>query len=366
MAGRITFVAFLGVVLISQTSCLNVGEERARLDEKVGKAALEDAAILTSDGLGHVRAFELGRIELWSQAPTYTIELTPGQTRAWTIELRNVLPETNLEGPAGQVNCTPGRAPTTRICDVQADGPVSFALSVAQDESQPLKFALFADVQKAIEEVDELFDAMAREDDVRFAVMSGDLTDTGTPAQLERFQTKMELLPYPVYATLGNHELGSGEDNFHRYFGRGNYSFEFAGRRFTMLDSAGAAIPQTVRGWLNNWLDAGDGKFHVVAMHIPPMDPVGGRNGGFASRDEARDLIAQFAKHDVDLTLYGHVHSYHEYENAGIPAFISGGGGAQGERLDDIDKHFVVFEVPPATQAGSRHPPFESWVVRVE
>ena len=63
-------------------------------------------------------------------------------------------------------------------------------------------------------------------------------------------------------------------------------------------------------------------------MHIPPVDPIGVRNGSFANRNEAAKLLTRLARGGVDLTLYGHIHSYYAFENAGIPAHISGGGGA--------------------------------------
>lgn len=40
----------------------------------------------------------------------------------------------------------------------------------------------------------------------------------------------------------------------------------------------------------------------------------------------------------VDLTVHGHVHSYYAFANAGIPAFITGGGGAIPERFDAIGR----------------------------
>ncbi len=89
-------------------------------------------------------------------------------------------------------------------------------------------------------------------------------------------------------------------------------------------------------------------------MHIPPIDPTGTRNGAFASRDEAVALFSELQDFDVDLTLYGHVHSFYDFDNAGIPAVISGGGGAIPERFDDIGRHFVVFDVDPLKQSFTK------------
>jgi 3',5'-cyclic-AMP phosphodiesterase len=95
-------------------------------------------------------------------------------------------------------------------------------------------------------------------------------------------------------------------------------------------------------------------------MHIPPLDPTGVRNGAFASRSEAATLLGRLAESGVDLTLYGHIHSYYEFDNAGIPAFISGGGGAIPERFDDIGRHFMVIE------AGADRGIVDTSVVRVD
>jgi Icc-related predicted phosphoesterase len=119
-----------------------------------------------------------------------------------------------------------------------------------------------------------------------------------------------------------------------------------------MLDSASAMLDPLVYEWLDGWLRDGRDQVHVVAMHVPPIDPVGVRNGSFASRNEAAKLLRRLADGAVDLTLYGHIHSYYSFDNAGIPAYVSGGGGAIPERFDDMGRHFLVVNVDPA--AGIR------------
>jgi len=155
----------------------------------------------------------------------------------------------------------------------------------------------------------------------------------------------MTRLKIPYFTTLGNHELGTTPDPYHDYFGRGNFQFRFRGVYFTLLDSASASLDPIVYDWLDAWLAQAKRDVHVVAMHIPPIDPIGVRNGSWASRSEAAKLLGKLAQGHVDLTLYGHVHSYYSFDNAGIPAFISGGGGAIPERFDKIGRHFMVFDL---------------------
>jgi 3',5'-cyclic AMP phosphodiesterase CpdA len=183
---------------------------------------------------------------------------------------------------------------------------------------------------------------------LRFALISGDLTSQGSDEELTRFQREMKTLRFPCYATLGNHELGTRDDAFHDYFGRGNFRFTFRGVQFTMLDSASATLDPLVYEQLDRWLEEGKDKPHMVVMHIAPLDPIGTRNGAFASRAEADKLLSRLAEGRVDVTMYGHIHSFYAFENAGIPAYISGGGGAIPERLDGIARHYLTINVNEA------------------
>ena len=86
---------------------------------------------------------------------------------------------------------------------------------------------------------------------------------------------------------------------------------------------------------------------NIFLTHYPPIDPVGTRAGGFRSADDGYRLLARLADGNVDLTLYGHIHTYIQFDNAGIPARISGGGGARPMRWDGIDRHFLSVDVDP-------------------
>jgi 3',5'-cyclic AMP phosphodiesterase CpdA len=155
----------------------------------------------------------------------------------------------------------------------------------------------------------------------------------------------MRTLQIPYYTTLGNHELGASPCRFQDYFGRGSFHFAFKQVHFSEIDSASASVDPMVYDWLDGWLDQARDDVHVVAMHIPPLDPIGVRNGAFGSRNEAAKLLVKLATGRVDLTLYGHIHTYYRFDNAGIDAYISGGGGAIPERFDGIGRHFLVVDV---------------------
>ncbi|MDI1482521.1 metallophosphoesterase [Polyangium sp. y55x31] len=339
------------------TSCLDVAEGRARRDLDVGRAAQGDVGVEVAEGLAAVRRLGARELHLWASAPTLSIRLTTGAAGGgtWNVRIENLLPDAELvaETKAGApldvaIADTPFPTERTFRLELPANDEITLSLR-APDRAllTPWRFAVFADVQEAIDGVQDIYTKMNATPNIRFALISGDLTSQGTVEQLETFQREMKALAFPCYSTLGNHELGTRDDLYHEYFGRGNYTFDFRGVRFTLLDSASATLDPLVYTWLDGWLEGSRDRLHVVTMHIVPIDPVGSRNGSFASRAEADKLLSQLARGGVDLTFYGHIHSYYAFENAGIPAHITGGGGAIPERMDGIGRHFLTVDVIP-------------------
>ena len=128
-------------------------------------------------------------------------------------------------------------------------------------------------------------------------------------------------------------------------FGRANSHFHYRDAAFSLIDSASATVSRRSLDWLDGWLAEDQSGVHVFVTHYPPIDPIGVRNGSFASRAEAHQLIARLAEGKVDVSLHGHIHSFYAFTMAGIPAYITGGGRAIPERFDGIGRHFLVVQV---------------------
>lgn len=346
MKPRLVLVA----ALLLAPSCLRPSEERAEADLEVGRAAQGALSVQVDDGLAAVRSLDDDALVLWGSAPSFAFELTATDARTLRLDVQNCLPDAELQLASGDAQLVPLEEtgiPTRKSWRVTL-GSGKARLALASPDAagtEPFRFALLSDVQEAIDQVADIFDRVNEVSDLRFVLGAGDLTSQGTREELERFQTELLRMNVPYFATLGNHELGTHPTLFHEYFGRGSFHFRFHGVAFTLLDDASASIDPTVYDWLDDWLDASRRDVHIVAMHIPPVDPIGVRNGSMASRNEADKLLARLAEGRVDMTLYGHVHSYYSFDNAGIPAFISGGGGAIPERFDRIGRHFMVFDM---------------------
>ncbi len=347
---HITFAWAVGLALAG--GCVRPTEERAERDLEVGKAEGHGLRLQVSDGLAAVRRLDAGEVVLWSSAPAWqlTLNTEPSAPSEWTISLENVLPDAELSGDDVQVELLEEKLPTRKKYRVRLPAGTQSKLTLAspdRDDTSKWRFALMSDVQEAIDEVGDIYQRVNQVPNVRFLLGAGDLTQQGSDEELERFKTELASLDVPYYTTLGNHELGDEGPAYQDWYGRASFSFVFRGVRFSMIDSASASVDPLVFDWLDDWLAKGKSSVHVVAMHIPPVDPVGVRNGSFASRNEAAKLLTRLAKGSVDLTLYGHIHSYYSFDNAGIPAYISGGGGAIPERFDNVGRHFLVVDVDP-------------------
>lgn len=353
MVKSLAFALFCAACL---GACLDVAEERARGDARVGSARSAGLSVRVSHGAAAVRAISDSSVQLWAAAPQLEIELQTDTATSFQLRIQNAMPDGVLvaDQPAEALAVTEHEReiPTdVRYSMNLPAGETVLRFSVPDSaDSEPFRFAVFADVQEAIDTVRDLYERMNATPALRFVLMSGDLTQRGTQAQLERFQRELRRLSLPCFMTLGNHELGAAEDNYQRFFGRGSHHFVFKGAHFTLLDDASATIAPQVYDWLDGWLEEGRAAFHSVYMHLPPLDTSGIRNGAFASRAEADLLLVKLARADVDLTIYGHVHTYDAFTNAGIPAFITGGGGAIPERFDHIGRHFLVVDVDPTSQ----------------
>jgi Icc protein len=331
------------------TGCLRPAEDRAEADREVGRAKLGELAVEVAEGHAAVRSLTESSLVLWAAAPNLDITVS-GAPSSFDLEIQNAMPRGRLRvRSASDVTQTEleSSVPTRkryRLEGVSGKLELEFAPPEAELLT-PFRIALMSDVQEAIDRVSDVFDRINQEPDLEFLLGAGDLTERGTREELERYQRELVRLQLPYYTTLGNHELGENPTLYHEYFGRGNQSFEYRGVFFTLVDSASATIDPISYEWLEGWLSRAQDDVHVVSMHIPPIDPIGVRNGSFASRGEASKLLGSLARARVDLTVYGHIHSYYQFENAGIPAYISGGGGAIPERFDGIGRHFMVFEL---------------------
>jgi Icc protein len=336
-------------------ACTRPGEQRALAELDIGSAELRGIAVQATGGLAAIHELADGRLEVWSQTPDLELSVTLDATAAgpWTIIARNTLTDAVLTENGVVHVREPGGFPTVATFSLTL-GAGTTKLRIAPpdaDRVEAYRVAAMADIQTALPIVDDVFRAISAVPDLRFVVFMGDITERGEIAEYDLFERQLQTLTIPIYTTLGNHELWGPAERFHDRYGRASFHFGFKGAAFTFVDSGNAGLDPIVDSWLDGWLDEAKDQVHVFLTHFPLLDPFGGRYGSFRSAEDGRRLLAKLALGNVDLTLYGHIHTYIPFENAGIPAYISGGGGALPVRWDGIDRHFLAITIDPATNS---------------
>jgi predicted phosphodiesterase len=331
--------------------CTRPAESRALQELEVGTSTLSDVTVEIGDSLAAIHNLSDHTLELWAGAPDIRIRMDVGATAAgdWTITVRNVTTDAIMtEG--GMISMrAPDQFPTVAIFHTQLAAGFH-ELRVAPPDADvpgPFRVAAMADIQTALPDVDDVFELISQTPDARFVISMGDITQRAGIEEYDMFDRQLQTLTIPYYTTLGNHELWADADRYFSRYGRASFQFEFKGAAFTFVDSGDGGLDPIVEGWLDDWLDKAKDKVSIFLTHFPPIDPVGTRYGGMRSAEDGRRLIARLVKANVDLALYGHIHSYKSFENGGIPAYISGGGGAQPEKWDGINRHFLVIDIAP-------------------
>ncbi len=344
---RIAFMSPLVAVLLA--GCVRPADERSALDLEVGSASVGALHVEVLDGQAAIQSITAESITMWAQAPVLEIGVQSAAARSLELELFNCMPAAEMR-VRGQT-LSPSRQPRPTHCIFEIELPAGLSdIQIAPPDWQDEEAFLFADmgdIQTAMNRVDDVFAAISAEPNLRFVMSTGDVVETGEFEEYEQFLEKIVHLDIPFFSTVGNHELTRDATRWHNLFGRFSVHFRFKGVDFSYVDSGNASLDPTLHAALQEWLEAGRERVHIFGTHYPIFDPVGVRNAGFRSRTEASKLLARLAEGNVDLTLYGHVHSLYEFQNAGIPAFISGGGGALPERLDGISRHFLVVDADP-------------------
>jgi 3',5'-cyclic-AMP phosphodiesterase len=352
-APRRGIVALLGMLTL--VGCTRPGEQRALAELDVGAASLRGISVQATGGLAAVRELGDGKLELWSQTPDLELSVTldAGAAGTWTIVARNTLFDAVLTENGIVHTRAPGGFPTVATFALTL-GAGTTKLRIAPpdaDRAEVYQVAVMADIQTALPIVDDVFRAISGVPGLRFVAGIGDVTERGEIDEYDLFERQLQTLTIPFYTTLGNHELWSPPERFYDRYGRASFHFGFKGAAFTFVDSGDTGLDPVVEDWLDGWLADAQDQAHVFLTHVPPLDPFGGRYGSFRSAEDARRLLARLVEGHVDLTLYGHIHTYIQYENAGIPAYISGGGGAQPMKWDGIDRHFLVVTIDPTTSS---------------
>jgi predicted phosphodiesterase len=302
---------------------------------------------------GFLTAYSLGII--LRPEPTVTVDggvvlsRSDGEVRIWCCRPNITVDLSDFEGKVILTNCMAGStmegSPDTKQAD---DTSVSFScdgsplsVSIVPPSKTEFTYAVMGDSQGRN---DILGAILPHLEGCEFALLCGDLTPSGTDDQFAAVQEVLLASPVPVYTTAGNHDVMYEEaSNYQERFGPTQYSFDFGGIRFAVVDSSDLNITGEQVSWMRDVFVGAEKK--AVVTHAPFVDPFGDNHTLFP--DSCARMI-EFVQSDcVDVVFTGHIHAFNHTIIAGTDLIITGGAGGS---LVTGDHHFVNVTVSSTSE----------------
>ena len=165
-------------------------------------------------------------------------------------------------------------------------------------------------------------------DSIDFVLVTGDITEEGDRATMEKVKSCLDLLKVKYYVALGNHETkwsDSGCTAFGEIFGGERFEFEHKGFLFLGFNSGplmrmayGHVVPQDIR-WMTermNQYNTGDpqqNKPVILVTHYPMIE------GDVDNWYEVTDAVRPY---NIRLFIGGHYHRNRDLRYDGIPGVL--------------------------------------------
>ena len=160
-------------------------------------------------------------------------------------------------------------------------------------------------------------------ENIDFVLITGDITEEGDRACLEKAKSCLDLLKVKYYVALGNHETkwsDSGCTAFGEVFGYERFEFEHKGFLFLGFNSGplmrmayGHVVPQDIRWMTERMEKAGKDKPVMLVTHYPLMD------GDVDNWYEVTDAVRRY---NIRLFIGGHYHANKNQRYDGIPGVL--------------------------------------------
>ena len=160
-------------------------------------------------------------------------------------------------------------------------------------------------------------------DGIDFVLVTGDITEEGDRASMEKVKSCLDLLKVKYYVALGNHETkwsDSGCTAFGEIFGSERFEFEHKGFLFLGFNSGplmrmayGHVVPQDIRWMTERMEQAGKDKPVMLVTHYPMKD------GDVDNWYEVTDAVRPY---NIRLFIGGHYHANRNERYDGIPGIL--------------------------------------------
>jgi outer membrane protein assembly factor BamB/predicted phosphodiesterase len=226
---------------------------------------------------------------------------------------------------------------------------VLFCLIINSLRGENFRFALLTDLHVsgdslAYNDLRKSVEQINKTKDIDFVIVSGDVTEEGDRASLNRVKSLLDLLKMKYYITSGNHETKwseSGATDFGHIFGSDRFKFEYNGILFLGFNSGpvirmadGHVSPQDI-SWMKKELATfGKDKPVILVTHYPLQE------GDVDNWYDVTDAVRQY---NIRAFLGGHYHRNLLFNYDGIPGIICRSNLRGKEKVGG----YSVFEVTP-------------------
>jgi len=201
------------------------------------------------------------------------------------------------------------------------------------------KFAVMSDIHNDLASLQKaLF--KAKEDNVSFVIIAGDLTNTGQTKELTDIKKVLEQSGLKYYVIPGNHDFWATHNLktnlIDPIFGPEFTSFKEGTTKFILISNGSylwgingvvSAAGQKQGDWLKNELKECPQTTCLVFAHMPLNHPDSSHIMGEGSAKitkEAQDYEKLFVKSQVYELFAGHLHFHSDYEFKGLKTIVTG------------------------------------------
>ena len=169
-----------------------------------------------------------------------------------------------------------------------------------------------------------------------FLIIVGDLTASGSDAELKKVYDYLQSAGITYYAIRGDNDRYRDPSGtiFSKYFGPLWSSFDYGNSHFVLLDGSDSlnGYPEDELAWMEEDLAATASRLKFVFAHIPPGAPPD-LSAEYDDWEGARDTSERaeevWRRYGVDTAFCGHLHAYLVYQPADPRILVTGGAGSQ-------------------------------------
>ncbi|ATP56001.1 metallophosphoesterase [Pedobacter ginsengisoli] len=210
-------------------------------------------------------------------------------------------------------------------------------------DAQAFKYAFVTDTHVGTETGEEdlrrTVNDINLQNDLDFVIVTGDVTEMGTKAEIKLAKEILSGLKKPWYVIPGNHDTGwseSGGVDFIREFGDDKFTFDHNGFRFIACASgpyvrmSDGHIPRDAVVWLDGVLKKTPADMPIVFINHYPIDN---------SLDNWYEATDRIKKYNIQYAICGHGHANQAMDFEGVPATM---GRSNLRAKDSIGGYNVV------------------------